>query len=361
MSQIELEQVTRDYHDIRAVDDMSLTIDAGELFSLLGPSGSGKTTVLRMVGGFLMPSSGVIRIGGQDVTNLPPERRGLGFVFQNYALFPHLTVFENIAFGLRARKLGGSVVTSRVGSVLEKTGLLGYEKRYPRELSGGEQQRVAVARALVIEPAVLLLDEPLGALDRILREQMQYWLKALQNETKVTTIYVTHDQIEALTLSDRIAVMRQGRVEQVGLPGSLYTNPATRFVASFMGDNNVFDCTVAAQDPTGMQLEATTGLRLVAEPGVHTVGTSVIAAVRPEDIAIQRPDDPPRDANLIPGRVTSKVYRGAVNRYQVDVTASDQQLLVDTNGRVDRFEVGDDVVLSFPARYTSILTSGGNA
>jgi ABC-type Fe3+/spermidine/putrescine transport system ATPase subunit len=285
----------------------------------------------------------------------------LGFVFQNYALFPHLTVFENIAFGLRARKLGGPVVSSRVGSVLEKTGLLGYDKRYPRELSGGEQQRVAVARALVIEPAVLLLDEPLGALDRILREQMQYWLKALQNETKVTTIYVTHDQIEALTLSDRIAVMRHGRVEQVGRPGSLYTNPATRFVASFMGDNNVFDCTVAAQDGSGLRLETASGLRLIAEPGPQPIGATVIAAIRPEDVAILQPDEPQQDPNLIPGRVTSKVYRGAVNRYQVEVTASGQHLLVDTNGRMDRFEVGDDVVLSFPARYTSILTSGGNA
>jgi spermidine/putrescine ABC transporter ATP-binding subunit len=357
VSQIEFEHVVKQFGDVRAVNDLTLTVESGSFFSLLGPSGSGKTTMLRMVAGFLNATSGAIRIDGHDVTDLPPERRDLGFVFQNYALFPHLTVFENVAFGLRARRMDRAQIESRVAAVLDKTGLRGYEGRSPRELSGGEQQRVAVARALVIEPRVLLLDEPLGALDRLLREQMQFWIKDLQNETKVTTIYVTHDQVEALTMSDRIAVMHRGSIEQVGRPDSLYRQPETRFVASFMGENNIFEGRVVGPQGDALAVDTLGGLRLLAGPRDIPAGSPVVVAVRPEDIEIHAPSDGSNAAaNRLAGSVIQRVYRGSVNRYQVHVEKLDRSMLVNAHGRVDTFEVGDAVALSFEPSHASVLT-----
>jgi spermidine/putrescine transport system ATP-binding protein len=245
---VRLDRVTKTFHDVVAVDDLSMEIVHGEFFSLLGPSGCGKTTTLRMIGGFEEASLGTIFLGDADVTNLPPFKRDVNTVFQNYALFPHLSVYENVAFGLRRRKVAGPDLNRRVGEMLELVELPGYERRKPSQLSGGQQQRVALARALINHPRVLLLDEPLGALDLKLRKQMQIELKRIQTEVGITFIYVTHDQEEAMTMSDRIAVMRHGRIEQLGTPEELYERPTTAFVAGFLGVSNLLDGSVVGRE-----------------------------------------------------------------------------------------------------------------
>jgi putative spermidine/putrescine transport system ATP-binding protein len=239
---IKLEQVTKTFDGrVVAVDDVTLDIAAGEFFALLGPSGCGKTTTLRMIAGFEHPDSGRVHVGGRDITDLPVHRRDMGMVFQSYALFPHRTVAENVAFGLRMRDIPRPDIERRVKAALAQVALDGLEGRKPGQLSGGQQQRVALARALVVEPPVLLCDEPLGALDRKLRQQMQFELKELQRRLGVTLVFVTHDQEEALAMSDRIAVMNRGRVEQVGAPTAIYERPRTRFVADFIGEINLLD------------------------------------------------------------------------------------------------------------------------
>jgi putative spermidine/putrescine transport system ATP-binding protein len=241
-SGVALEGVTKIFPGgIRAVDGVSLEIAEGEFFSLLGPSGCGKTTTLRMIAGFEMPDEGRIRVRGADITDLPPEKRNMGMVFQNYALFPHRTVAENVAFGLRMRKLPKADIESRVRRALAMVRLEGLEDRRPAQLSGGQQQRVALARAIVIDPTVLLCDEPLGALDKKLRQAMQFELKELHRRLGLTLVYVTHDQEEALTMSDRIAVMRAGRIAQLGTPREIYDRPRSRFVADFIGDTNILE------------------------------------------------------------------------------------------------------------------------
>ena len=239
---IKLEQVTKTFDGrVRAVDGVTLDIAAGEFFSLLGPSGCGKTTSLRMIAGFERPDSGRVHVAGRDITDLPVHKRDMGMVFQSYALFPHRTVAENVAFGLRMRDVPKPEIARRVAAALAQVALTGMEDRKPAQLSGGQQQRVALARALVIEPPVLLCDEPLGALDRKLRQQMQFELKELQRRLGVTLVFVTHDQEEALAMSDRIAVMNQGKVEQVGAPTEIYERPRTRFVADFIGEINLLE------------------------------------------------------------------------------------------------------------------------
>ena len=245
---VRLDRVTKRFGDFTAVDDLSLEIKQGEFFSLLGPSGCGKTTTLRMIGGFEEVTDGTVYLGDQDVTDLPPFKRDANTVFQNYALFPHLSVFENIAFGLRRRKVPDGEIRGQVAAMLKLVELPGYEQRKPTQLSGGQQQRVALARALINHPRVLLLDEPLGALDLKLRKQMQVELKGIQSEIGITFIFVTHDQEEAMTMSDRIAVMRQGKIEQLGAPEELYERPQTEFVAGFLGVSNLLDAEVAGKD-----------------------------------------------------------------------------------------------------------------
>ncbi len=245
---VRLDRITKRFHEVVAVDDLSLDIERGEFFSMLGPSGCGKTTTLRMIGGFEEASGGTIYLGEADVTGLPPYKRDVNTVFQNYALFPHLTVFENVAFGLRRKKVTSDSISTRVREMLDLVELPGYESRRPAQLSGGQQQRVALARALINHPRVLLLDEPLGALDLKLRKQMQLELKRIQTEVGITFIYVTHDQEEAMTMSDRIAVMRAGRIEQLGTPEELYERPTTAFVAGFLGVSNLLDGEVAGRD-----------------------------------------------------------------------------------------------------------------
>ena len=244
MAAVQLVGLTKKYAGHVAVSEINLKIASGEFFSLLGPSGCGKTTTLRMVAGFVAPDDGRILIDGDDIVDLPPEKRDVGIVFQNYAIFPHMNVADNIAFGLRMRKVEKPEIARRVRDALQQVGLSGYEQRFQKQLSGGEQQRVALARVLVTRPRILLLDEPLSALDKNLREEMKYWIKDLQKSLGVTTIYVTHDQSEALTMSDRIGVMNKSRVVRVGTPTEIYERPGDLFVTTFIGESNLLDATV---------------------------------------------------------------------------------------------------------------------
>ncbi len=282
---IKLDQVTKTFDGrVMAVDAVTLDIAAGEFFSLLGPSGCGKTTSLRMIAGFEHPDSGRVHVGGRDITDLPVHRRDMGMVFQSYALFPHRTVAENVAFGLRMREVPKPEIERRVAAALAQVALTGFETRKPGQLSGGQQQRVALARALVVEPPVLLCDEPLGALDRKLRQQMQFELKELQKRLGVTLVFVTHDQEEALAMSDRIAVMNGGKVEQVGTPTEIYERPRTRFVADFIGEINILDGSgpLRALRPEKIRLVAPDGARLAGTvETANYLGGSTLLRVRP--------------------------------------------------------------------------------
>jgi spermidine/putrescine transport system ATP-binding protein len=317
---IRLDRVTKRFGSVTAVDDLTLEIGHGEFFSLLGPSGCGKTTTLRMLGGFEEPSAGTIYLGGSDVTDLPPYRRDVNTVFQSYALFPHLDVLENVAFGLRRRRVGRDEAHRRVADVLALVDLPGFEKRRPSQLSGGQQQRVALARALVNEPRVLLLDEPLGALDLKLRKQMQLELKRIQQEVGITFLYVTHDQEEAMTMSNRLAVMRGGRIEQIGAPEEVYEHPATEFVAGFLGASNLLDGVVrdAGTDRATVELKDGSQVAVPAER-LAGIGPSVRLGVRPEKIRIVVGDEePPAGWNGVNGTVTTVAYIGVSYQYSVE-------------------------------------------
>src|ERR687895_1671099 len=279
---IRLDQVTKRFDEVLAVDGVSLEVPRGSFFALLGPSGCGKTTTLRMIGGFEEPTAGTIYLGDADVTGLPPYRRDVNTVFQSYALFPHLSIYENVAFGLRRRGARGGELRTRVVDALELVALGGYERRKPRQLSGGQQQRVALARALVNRPRVLLLDEPLGALDLKLRKQMQLELKGIQHEVGITFIHVTHDQEEAMTMAESIAVMHDGRIQQLGTPNELYERPRTRFVAGFIGQINVFSGVVESVSGDRVTLRTSRELRIEAysqEGAGVDVGAEAQAAV----------------------------------------------------------------------------------
>ena len=282
---IKLDQVTKTFDGrVMAVDSVTLDIAAGEFFSLLGPSGCGKTTSLRMIAGFEHPDSGRVHVGGRDITDLPVHKRDMGMVFRSYALFPHRTVAENVAFGLRMREVPKPDIERRVAAALAQVALTGFEARKPGQLSGGQQQRVALARALVVEPPVLLCDEPLGALDRKLRQQMQFELKELQKRLGVTLVFVTHDQEEALAMSDRIAVMNKGRVEQVGTPTEIYERPRTRFVADFIGEINILEegGRLRALRPEKIRLVAADGARLSGKvETANYLGGSTLLRVQP--------------------------------------------------------------------------------
>src|SRR5882762_9218781 len=289
---IDIIAVTKSYDGItRAVDAIDMSIREGEFFSLLGPSGCGKTTTLRMIAGFETPTKGVIEVGGVDVTHVPAHKRDMGMVFQNYALFPHRSVGENVAFGLRMRGMDRTTIARKVADALAQVELVGYEDRRPGQLSGGQQQRVALARAIVIEPRVLLCDEPLGALDKKLRQAMQFELKQLQRKLGLTMVFVTHDQEEALAMSDRIAVMNAGKVEQIGAPSDIYDRPSTRFVADFIGDTNLFRGEVIRDgaNKSALKVDQALSIELAALP--ETTGPLSIA-LRPEKITLAPPPAP---------------------------------------------------------------------
>ena len=317
---VELRQVSKHFGTVVAVDQVSLQIHRGEFFSLLGPSGCGKTTTLRMIGGLEYPTAGDVLLRGQVVTDVPPYRRATNMVFQHLALFPHLSVFENIAFGLRLKRVPPEVIAQKVDGALQLVDLPEYGGREIHQLSGGQKQRIAIARALVNEPAVLLLDEPLGALDLKLRLQMQAELKALQHRVGTTFIYVTHDQGEALTMSDRIAVMNLGRVEQIGTSEEIYARPQTRFVASFIGEANFLEGRIAAASPDTVTVDVD-GLRIVAAvdrvAGLRQVGHAVTVSVRPEHVKLGAAA---ADAsNRWDAQVQDVTFMGAVVRVRVTV------------------------------------------
>ncbi len=274
-SHVELSRLIKHYGSSVAVDDISIAVERGELVALLGPSGCGKTTTLRMIAGFIPPTSGAIRIGERDVTALPPHRRDTGMVFQSYALFPHLTVAENIAFGLKRRGENRAEIGRRVAGIISVLRLDGLERRLPRQLSGGQQQRVAVGRALVINPAVLLLDEPFSNLDAQLRESTRVEMRRLQQRFGITTVFVTHDQAEAMSIADRIAVMHAGRIEQVGSPSAVYRHPTSRFVATFIGRANLFEAAVVQKSGNGTLATTADGVMLVYPEPVERRGCDV--------------------------------------------------------------------------------------
>ena len=304
---VRLDGVTKRFDDVVAVDELSLEIDRGSFFALLGPSGCGKTTTLRMIGGFEEPSEGTIYLGEEPVTGRPPYKRDVNTVFQSYALFPHLTIFENVAFGLRRRRIRGQDVKGRVTEILRLVGLSGLDKRKPRQLSGGQQQRVALARALVNRPRVLLLDEPLGALDLKLRKQMQLELKAIQHDIGITFVHVTHDQDEAMTMADQIAIMRAGKIEQLGTPTELYEQPRTAFVAGFLGISNLLPGTVTG--PSAVRLDDGTEVRVPAEAIAGRTGR-VAVGVRPEKIRLGHGEE-----NRLTGRLLETAYVGVATQY----------------------------------------------
>jgi ABC-type Fe3+/spermidine/putrescine transport system ATPase subunit len=342
--------VVKRFGAVTAVDRAELVVGDGELFTLLGPSGCGKTTLLRLLAGFEQPDAGTIRFGDRVVSGLPPYERNIGMVFQNYALWPHMTVAGNVAYGLRLRRLGAAEIARRVAEGLRKVNLTGLEGRYPGQLSGGQQQRVALARALVLGPDLLLLDEPLSNLDAKIRVQVRAEIRTLQRELGITTIYVTHDQEEALSLSDRVAVMRDGRVLQVGLPRDLYERPRTRFVADFVGTNNLVPGRISAREDGRLVVETALGpLRAVAGPGVE--GERCVLAIRPENVAIGPGADP--GANLLRGRVALVSYLGNTLRYDVAVEPG-QRFKADIRDpwHHDPLPPGREVALSFPPSAT---------
>jgi spermidine/putrescine transport system ATP-binding protein len=317
---VRLEEVTKRFGDVTAVDTMNLDIHRGEFFSLLGPSGCGKTTTLRMIGGFEEPTYGRIELAGVDVTGIPPYRRNVNTVFQSYALFPHLSVFDNVAFGLRRKKVSKTDVRRRVDEALALVDLPGFGERRPSQLSGGQQQRVALARALVNEPQLLLLDEPLGALDLKLRKQMQLELKRIQIEVGITFVYVTHDQDEAMTMSDRLAVMRHGRIEQVGAPEEVYERPATEFVAGFLGASNLLEGQVAERNGRTAVIRVPGGGTVVVPADRLGDGEGDFKlGVRPEKIRLDAASgEVPQGWNCVTGTLRMATYVGVSHQYSVD-------------------------------------------
>jgi spermidine/putrescine transport system ATP-binding protein len=307
---VRLVDVTKRFDDVVAVDRLSLEIESGSFFALLGPSGCGKTTTLRMIGGFEEPTEGAIYLRDREVSGLPAYKRDVNTVFQSYALFPHLSVFENVAFGLRRRSMRGEMLRGPVEEILRIVGLEGMGKRRPRQLSGGQQQRVALARALVNKPQVLLLDEPLGALDLKLRKQMQLELKGIQHDVGITFVHVTHDQEEAMTMADRIAVMNHGRIEQLGTPTELYETPATAFVASFLGVSNLISGTVSGSDT--VRLRRGPEVRVKPEALRGRTG-DVAVGIRPEKIELGQGQE-----NALDGTVVEEAYVGVATQYIVD-------------------------------------------
>jgi spermidine/putrescine transport system ATP-binding protein len=307
---VRLVGVTKRFDDVVAVDDLSLDVESGSFFALLGPSGCGKTTTLRMIGGFEQPTEGHILLGDREVSGLPAYKRDVNTVFQSYALFPHLSVFENVAFGLRRRSVRGDTLRGQVEEMLKIVGLEGMGRRKPRQLSGGQQQRVALARALVNKPQVLLLDEPLGALDLKLRKQMQLELKAIQHDVGITFIHVTHDQEEAMTMADRIAVMNSGRIEQLGTPTELYETPATAYVASFLGVSNLISGTVSGSDTVRLRR----GPEVRVPSGALNGRTGEVAVgIRPEKIDLGGGQQ-----NELEGTIVEEAYVGVATQYIVD-------------------------------------------
>jgi spermidine/putrescine ABC transporter ATP-binding subunit len=346
--------------NVKALDDVSLEVREGDLFTLLGPSGCGKTTTLRCIAGFEKPTSGEIDFLGRDYTSIPPFRRNIGMVFQSYALFPHMSIFENVAYGLKIRKTSPEEIKDRVNRMIDLVGLVDVQKRKPSELSGGQQQRIALARALVYDPQLLLLDEPLSNLDAKLRVYMREEIRRIQQQAKVTTIYVTHDQEEALAISDQIAVMHDGKVSQIGTPDEIYENPNSIPVADFIGHANFLQCSVISES---------NGSRVIAFPSDEKISLDFssnehhglsnsegVLFVRPERIEITPQSDTP---NSLKGTVKHILYLGSLVRYFIEIFEQEvsQEVLVDQNRRVKGIQVGNKIAIIFDGKDVTIFSS----
>jgi putative spermidine/putrescine transport system ATP-binding protein len=342
-ARIELAQVRKEYADSVAVDDVSLVIEPGEFMTLLGPSGSGKTTTLNIIAGFTAATSGTLTIGGKQMQDLPPHRRDIGMVFQHYALFPHMTVAENVAFPLKQRKVPKARRTEMVEAALQTVRLGGYGHRRPRELSGGQQQRVALARAVVYEPSVLLMDEPLGALDKKLRESLQLEIKRVHQEVGSTFVFVTHDQEEALVLSDRIAVFDDGGIQQIGTGSELYEKPRSLFVAEFLGESSVIRGRV---EPDGDDSRLRVGDRTVRALGRPTEGGTAAVVVRPEHLRVQPAAAPVASGvNALPARVTQEIYLGSGRKLELALPDGTMLLAREQADRLSGVRRGDEVTV----------------
>jgi putative spermidine/putrescine transport system ATP-binding protein len=359
MSYLQLNHLFKAYGSVMAVQDVNLEIQTGEFISLLGPSGCGKTTILRMIAGFEQPTGGSIRLEDQDITHIPANRRDMGMVFQSYSLFPHMTAAQNIAFGLRLKKLSRMQQHKRVSEMLDLVGLTSMGDRFPHQLSGGQQQRIALARALAIAPRLLLLDEPLSALDAKVRQQLRNEIRRIQQQLGTTTLFVTHDQEEALSISDRVVVMAQGRIDQEGTPEEIYLTPRTAFTASFIGAMNQIPGVWEArsgQVRVRIHLDPHPADELLqTQPTDLPDGSTVVVLVRPESIAVLPPDFPiPQGMNGLSGLVTSRVFLGAVVR--LSILVSDFYLNVDVpTAQTEQYHSGQPVQLSFPPDQCRVL------
>jgi putative spermidine/putrescine transport system ATP-binding protein len=351
---ISLRSVTRRFGKFTAVDDVSLDVSQGDFLTLLGPSGSGKTTLLMMIAGFVMPSSGFIMGGGRDITAVPPEKRNFGMVLQGYALFPHLSVFDNVAFSLKVRGRPRAQIEEKVKRVLDMVQLTHLRDRLPKELSGGQQQRVAIARALAFDPHLLLLDEPLSALDKKLREEVQQELRELHQRLGMTFICVTHDQHEALSLSDRIAILRDGRLQQVGSPKELYDEPETRFVADFLGRSNFLEASVTETSAAGFVYQCRGQCFIQEHTGLMPkAGDKTLIALRPENIDVAWRRDQVVSRNAVEGRIVSTSYGGSHETMAVQTDlGQDFVVSVPVRQRLGSIEIGQSVWLSWGADST---------
>ena len=352
--EVVLVDLVKRYADVTAVAGINLSMPSGEFFSLLGPSGCGKTTTLRMIAGFERPDEGQILLDGNDMAQTPPHKRNVNTVFQNYALFPHLTVAENVGFGLRYKEVSKQEAKKKVADAMELVRLSGFERRRPSQLSGGQQQRVALARALILNPAVLLLDEPLGALDAKLRKALQIELKALQEEIGITFVYVTHDQEEALTMSDRLAVMSNGRVEQIGTPSEVYEEPTTTYVADFLGVSNLMDASAAGIDGDGRAKVRLGEFDLVASQGDTDARGDVKIVIRPERVRLEASGT--TGANRVPGMVERVVYVGSIMQVIVHLAPGPTlQAWVQNLGEGLPYHQGAAVSVHLPADALRVL------
>jgi spermidine/putrescine ABC transporter ATP-binding subunit len=343
-AQVEVLSLAKHFGSVKAVDDVTFSVEPGSFLTLLGPSGSGKTTTLNIIAGFESPTAGEILLGSASITSIPTYRRNIGMVFQNYALFPHMTVAQNIAYPLQMRRMDKAQIDQSVTEALEMVQLEGFGDRYPKQLSGGQQQRVAIARALVFKPPLLLMDEPLGALDKKLREQMQIEIKRIQNQTGITVIYVTHDQEEALVMSDQIIILNDGRLQQIGSPREIYDQPQNRFVADFIGETNLFEADIRKQNNhfmvelTDLDTHFKMPMDLALSPGKASI------SIRPEMLWL---DDKTTDKAGIAGQIEELIYVGESTKYIV--TVKDKQVVIRQPRRTDtgRFSKGDLVTILY--------------
>lgn len=353
MSRVILKKVKKSFGDFVALHELDLDIQEGEFLTLLGPSGCGKTTTLRLVAGFIEPTNGSILLGDQDVTQVAPQHREIGMVFQDYALFPHMTIADNIGFGLKERRYPKNDINERVRELLDLIRLPEVHDRYPAEVSGGQQQRIAVARAVAYPPKVLLMDEPLGALDLKLRETMQIELRRIQQELAITTIYVTHDQIEAMNMSDRIVVMNAGRIEQMGSAEDIYNFPKTRFVADFVGQINLFDAVIKKETPEYLLVGIANKEIRAPLPSVKMEG-GISVGVRPEHINLVDTAEPSSTSNSLTGTLVGRTFTGNLTRLFIDV-GLDKPVVVETNPQNAPSTIGSNVTLSWPIDLSIIL------